>query len=169
MQLVKLINWSKKPSAVATQSTMKRVQEYLTHSKNIYDTFLPFKMVLKTFGLVPFTFSHHNKKGPSMTFFERFLLGFWVPWYLFLFTMIAIWGQQEPEAEKSLLIKHGWHKLYMFEMFMLACVAVLNFTNKLSIVDCLRLMDQFDLVEVDNMRLLHDFSPVPGKFSSFLF
>lgn len=82
-----------------------------------------------------------------------------------------MWGQQEPEAETSLLIRHGWHKLYLFQMAILACVTILNFTKRLAIVECLRLMDQFDLVEVTSdytqlfthdsislLSLLHSFS-----------
>lgn len=117
-------------------------------SSNIYETFRPFYIVLKVFGFMTFRVSRRNEKGPSTTFFDGLLLGFWVSSYLFLFTMNMLWGQREPDAESSLLIKHGWHKLYLLEMFVVASVVVFNFIHRNTIVDCLRLIDQFDLVQV---------------------
>lgn len=120
----------------------------LTYSENVYETFQPLCVVLRVFGFMPFTVSRRIEKGPSATLFDGLLLGFRVSSYLFLFTMNTLWGQLEPEAESSLLIRHGWHKLYLLEMLVLAFVVLLNYANRRTIVECLRLMDQFDLVEV---------------------
>lgn len=129
---------------------MNRVKKYLTHSTNIYETFSPFSRLLKALGLLSFTVGRSNifVNEPLLTFFDGLSFGLWMTWYLFLFAVNSMWGQQEPEAETSLLVKHGWHKLYLFEMTVLACVVGLNFTKKLTIVECLRLIDQFDLIEV---------------------
>ena len=83
-----------------------------------------------------------------MTPCDVLLCGTWLVSYLYMLVMNIIWGQQEPEVEKSLLIKHGWHKLYLFEMLLLPVVVVWNVSCRGSIVGCLRLMDQFDLIEV---------------------
>lgn len=141
-------------------STMNSVRELFKQSTNIYETFYPLNMVLKFFGLIPFTLRRRqSSKRPLMTLVDGFLLCFWASLYFFLFAINLMWGQQEPESEKSLLIKHGWHKLYLFQMLLLPCVIVLNFTNKLSIVECLRLMDKFDLVEVTyDYRMMFDLS-----------
>lgn len=127
---------------------MKNFFKALTHSTNIYETFQPLCIVLRVFGFMPFTASRRTEKGPSTTLFDGLLLGFWVSSYLFLFTINTLWGQLEPEAESSFLIKHGWHKLYLLEMLVLEFVVLLNYANRCTIVECLRLMDQFDLVEV---------------------
>lgn len=124
------------------------MKSLLLRSENIYETFWPLYKVLRLFGFMPFTVPRRNEKNLPPTLFDGLILGFWVSSYLFLFTMNTLWGQREPEAESSLLIKHGCHKLYLLEMLVPASVVLLNFANRRTIVDCLRLIDQFDLAEV---------------------
>lgn len=85
-------------------------------------------------GSIPFTVRRRNQKGPSMTFFDGLLLGLWVSCYLFLFT---IRKENRFFPFKARLKCWCWHLL-----------ALSILTNQLSIVECRRLMDQFDLVEV---------------------
>ena len=134
---------------------MNSFRKFFTGSTNIYETFYPLNMVLKFFGFIPFTICRHSSKRPLMTFFQGFLLSFWVLLYLFFFTINLFWGQQEPEYETSLLMKHGWHKLYLFQTLMLACLVIFNLTKRLSIIECLRLIDQFDLAEVTTDLMFH--------------
>lgn len=119
-----------------------------TQSTNIYETFYPLNMVLKCFGLFPVSVSRHNSKRPKMTLIEGFFLSFWLLCYLLLFAMNLIRGQQEPEGEKSLLLKHGLHMLHVFQTLILLYVVVINYTEKISIIHCFRLIDHFDLVRV---------------------
>lgn len=128
---------------------MKRVWNYFIRSTNIYESFLPFSNVLWLFGFMSLTPRRQAETTMITTLLDRFLIGFWVFLYVLQIALISLWGQQEPETEKSLLIKHGWHKLYIFELFFLVWAIRLNFIHRFSInEECLRLIDQFDLVEV---------------------
>jgi len=140
-----------RPFAVSKSTIMLRrlLKHNSTASTNIYQTFLPFYMVLKAFGFIPFSIRHgKGTAAVTLTLSDRIALGCWTTFYALLLCLNIVWGQQEPDAEKSMLIKHGWHKLYLLEMATLAYVVLSNFIKRSSIVECLRLMDQFDLCKV---------------------
>lgn len=117
-------------------------------STNIYETFQPFYKVLKFFGFFPFTVELSSKQHirPSATLFDAGLLGLWISLHSFLFGLNWVLGDQEPEAESSLIVKHGWHKIYLMQTATSLFVVAHNFANRHSIVECLGLMNQFDLV-----------------------
>lgn len=127
---------------------MSGVRKNVPRSTNIYETFQPFYKVLKFFGFFPFTveLSSRQHSRPSTTLFDAALLGLWISLHLFLFGLNWMLGDQEPDAENSLVIKHGWHKIYLTQTATLLFAVIHNFANRHLIVECLRLMNQFDLV-----------------------
>ena len=102
---------------------MVKVKNYFLNSKNIFETFAPFYYVLKLFGFASFNLQgkFSAKKLNAIYIVLSFV------WYLLLFLINLYWGHQEPEAEKSLLTKHRWHKLHLFEMGFLASVVIWNY------------------------------------------
>lgn len=127
---------------------MKAFEKKFPRSTNIYQTFQPFYKVLKILGFFPFTVELSSKQHirPSTTLFDAGLLGLWISLHSFLFGLNWLLGDQEPEAESSLIVKHGWHKIYLMQTATTLFVVAHNFANRYSIVECLRLMNQFDLV-----------------------
>lgn len=127
---------------------MNGVGKNVLRSTNIYGTFQPFYKVLKFFGFFPFTveLNSRQQKRPSATLFDAGLLGLWISLHLFLFGLNWLLGDQEPDAENSLLVKHGWHNIYLMQTAASLFAVIHNFTNRHSIVECLRLMNHFDLV-----------------------
>lgn len=146
---------------------MKSLWKYLAHSTSVYETFSPFSSILKLFGFMSLTFGRQPERKSLTTLLDVLLMGFWLLWYLVLFTMILLWGEQEPESENSLLIKHGCHKLYLFEFIVLAYLARMNFANRFSINGCLRLMDQFDHAKVKEDYLVMNLKLIVHLCSNF--
>lgn len=121
---------------------MEKVKNYVLNSKNIYETFAPFYYVLKFFGFASFNLQgkFSAKKWNAIYIVLSFL--FYMSWFI----MILHLGEQEPEAEKSLLIKYGWHKLHVFEYGVLASVVIWNYKKRIEIEECLYLINHFDIL-----------------------
>ena len=121
---------------------MEKVKNYFLNSKNIYETFAPFYYVLKLFGFASFNLQgkFSAKKLNAIYIILSFLL------YTSWFMVILHLGHQEPEAEKSLLIKHGWHKLHVFEFGFLSSVVIWNYKKRIEIERCLNLINHFDIL-----------------------
>jgi hypothetical protein len=130
---------------------MKRVRVFATSSPGIFETFSPLYKVFKCCGVFTFSVCRSNFVNTfevSVSVFDYIALVFWVCCHLVLFALNFYWGQQEPEDVSFLISKHGWHKIYLTKMLMLAWFTISNFTKRCSIVECLTLMDRFDLVKV---------------------
>lgn len=151
---------------------MNGVGKNVPRSTNIYETFQPFYKVLKMFGFFPFTVELSRKQHirPSTTLFDAGLLGLWISLHSFLFGLNWLLGDQEPEAESSLIVKHGWHKIYLMQTATSLFAVAHNFVNRHSIVECLRLINQFDLVERTFDHQVKHFQTFSFRFPSiFLF
>lgn len=121
---------------------MEKVKNYFLNSKNIYETFTPFYYVLKLFGFASFNLQGKftAKKLNAIYIILSFL--FYTSWFIVILQL----GHQEPEAEKSLLIKHGWHKLHVFEFGVLSSVVIWNYKKRIEIERCLNLINHFDIL-----------------------
>lgn len=121
---------------------MEKVKNYVSNSKNIYETFAPFYYVLKLFGFASFNLQgkFSAKKLNAIYIVLSFLI--YMSWLIIILRL----GHQEPKAEISLLIKYGWHKLHVFEYGVLASVVIWNYKKRIEIERCLNLINRFDIL-----------------------
>lgn len=111
-------------------------------SNNVYQTFAPLHCVLKVFGLATYQLDLNNcvlKVSRNKIYITICLI-----FYISLFSINVFWGEQEPDAEESLLIKHGWHKMFLIEMFCLIVITIVNYNRQDTTIKCLELMNEFD-------------------------
>lgn len=122
---------------------------------NIFEAFWPLYRALRFFGIYSFSIqqtNNCNKYEVSVLLADIVSAVFWVCCYVFMFSKVLYWGEQEPDVETSLILKHGWHILNLSEMFFAAITVILNHRNRYWIFKSLKLMYQFDLVKVGCVR-----------------
>jgi hypothetical protein len=73
--------------------------------------------------------------------------------FLLLFALNVVLGEQEPQVTKSLLLRHGFHKLYLLQFLYLSALVWNNFYYRREIEKCLRTIEEYDvLCEVRTMN-----------------
>jgi hypothetical protein len=106
---------------------------------SVYRAFSPLSAVLSCCGF------HYNGTNASAFASVRFLLSMlYTIVFLLLFVLNVMLGEQEPEMTKSLVLKHGYHKIYLFEMLFLCAVIWNNFWYREKIDECMRVLASFD-------------------------
>lgn len=112
------------------------------NSNNIYQTFAPLHCVLKVFGLATYQLDLDNRVLKVSK--NKIYITICCIFYIFLLSINVYWGEQEPDAEESLLIKHGWHKMYLIEMICLIVITIVNYNRQDTTIKCLELFHEFD-------------------------
>ena len=113
-------------------------------SISIQESISPYCFILKVFGIFPFYIDKNYNVHVIQT--HKMLLIFYVGLYVCLFYLNVIFGQQEPEAVISLLLKHGNHKSYLFLLAFLTGVPLFNYFMRDTFAECLKLFNEFDTV-----------------------
>lgn len=106
---------------------------------SIYETFFQFSKVLSVFGILPFRVDGEDICARSVyypTFFAMI--------YSVMFLILCFLGQQEPDAEESLLISYGNYTVYLFSLFFEVLFIIFNYLNRKKIASCLVIMHHFD-------------------------
>lgn len=119
-------------------------------SFTILETFLTFHKVLNCIGFVPFEVNV-NVKDKNIVIHERLVYypAFFLSLYSAALLAICILGQQEPDAEESLLVRYGKYMLYMIYMAIVIFVVLFNYLKRHKIANCLLVMHHFDcMIEV---------------------
>lgn len=111
-------------------------------STSIRESISPYCFILKIFGLFPFQIDKYYKV--HVTQLHQILMITYVGLYFCLFSINVIIGEQEPEIEPSLLLKHGSHKSYLFELAFLTGVPLFNYFMRDNFAKCLKLFNNFD-------------------------
>jgi hypothetical protein len=98
---------------------------------DIFSTFLAFRYALKVFGFLPF-------KVNDKRCYERnvYYPGFFVLVFTRMLTIIIILGQQETEAEESLLVQYGNYLLYIQYTVLGIFVVIFNFLKRTKMANC---------------------------------
>jgi hypothetical protein len=108
----------------------------------IYEIFIPFKILLCFCGFW-YNGGDANKRNQSVIEIIKFIFSiFYSVLIITFFFLNWIWGEQEPESSKSFLINQGWHKLHLFELFMLPVVIWNNYYHRHEISECMTLIAQ---------------------------
>lgn len=118
--------------------------EKFTESSNIYETFSPFSQVLRCCG---FWYNGSRSKQTATRSAIKVLLSV-------MYSLMFCWfcyrnivsGPQEPQEMSSLLMKHGFHKLYSMELFFLPSFIWSNFYYRKELDECLQLLNRFDVI-----------------------
>lgn len=119
----------------------KRKMENFFFSSTIYETFSPFKVMLCFCG-----FWYSGKRNASLERVKIVLSVLYSLFFVTFFVMNVKWGEQEPKTIDSILLKHGWHKLYLIELVFLPIIIWSNFHHRRGISECLQLIDQYDVM-----------------------
>lgn len=116
----------------------------LNPSPNIYQTFKPFYWILKVFGFASYGIDERNQEINTKTC-DKILTLMWIVICL-VFTVLNIcWGEQEP-TEDSNIIRHGWHKVYIFETLFVALAIFFNHKNFEVTKRILQTLNEFDVL-----------------------
>lgn len=116
----------------------------LKSSQNIYQTFKPFYWILKVFGCASYSFNE-NYQDLNVRLCDKIYTLMWILMYLVFLALSCYWGEQE-EIEDSNLIKHGWHKLHLFETIYLVVVLYFNYKNFKVTKMILHAINEFDVM-----------------------
>jgi hypothetical protein len=116
--------------------------ENVKSSPAIYETFVPFNLVLNICGFW-YIGVNVNRGRENLRFILSIVYSLS---FLLLFVMNVRLGEQEPESTTSLLLKHGWHKLYLIEFFILPFIIWNNFYYRKEISRCLHLISLYDVM-----------------------
>lgn len=119
-------------------------------SSSIRESFSPYCFVLKLFGFFPFHIIEDYKVDVHQR--DKILMIMNVGLYFCLFILNAIIGEQEPEAETSLLLKHGCHKSYLIQLAFLTGVPLFNYFMRDNFAKCLKLFNEFDSITLNDMN-----------------
>lgn len=119
---------------------------FVLNSNNIYQTFAPLHWVLKIFGLAAYQLELNNSRVLKISTNKMYII-IYCTFYISLLTIDLYWGEQEPDAEESLLIRHGWHKLYLIEMICLTIITIVNYKHQDTTIKCLELINEIDKME----------------------
>jgi hypothetical protein len=116
---------------------------------NIFNSFLTFCNVLTCFGFVPFRVNVKDGRiHKRSVHYTAFFLSLYTACLLVLFIL----GQQEPDAEESLLIRYGSYTQHLLSTSMVIFVLLFNYLKRHKIANCLLVMHHFDcMMEVGQM------------------
>lgn len=115
-------------------------------SSTIYKTFFPFSILLCFCGFWYNGIITERKHNASREAIKALLSVLHFLLFVALFVMNVLWGEREPESTESLLLKHGWHKLYLIEFLFLPIIMWSNFYHRTKLDECLRLIEHYDTV-----------------------
>lgn len=115
-------------------------------SSTIYETFSSFNIVLCFCGFWYNGITTKNKHNPSLESIKILLSILYSLCFLALFVMNVLSGEQEPESQTSILLRHGSHKMYLIELLFLPIIIWSNFYHHIRICDCLQLIDRYDRI-----------------------
>lgn len=136
----------------------------LKPSPNIYQTFKPFYWILKVFGFACYGIDERNREI-KMKICDKIFTFLWIVIYL-IFTVLNIyWGEQEP-TEDSNIIRHGWHKVYIFETLFVVLAIFFNCKNFKITRRILQTFNEFDVLT--NMEFNWNFKLNPRKQRSLV-
>lgn len=124
---------------------------------SIFETFLTFHKVLSLAGFVPFKVNV-NDKDENVVVHERVVYypAFFLSLYSAALLVLCILGQQEPDAEESLLVRYGNYSLYLQYMAIVIFVVLFNYLKRQKIANCLLVMHHFDcMIEVCRTNGMH--------------
>lgn len=127
----------------AQQKKRKRKMKNFFTSSTIYRTFSPFSILLCCCGFWYNGIITKSKHNATLENFKILLSMLYSLFFLSLFVISALQGQQEPDS-MPFLLKHGWHKLYLIEHLFLPTIIWSNFYHRRQIDECLQLIDQYD-------------------------
>lgn len=113
------------------------------NSNNIYQTFAPLHFVLKIFGLAAYQLDLNKSRAIKISK-NRIYIFICCLFYIGLLIFNLYWGEQEPDAEVSLLIRHGWHKLRLIQIMCMTIITIINYKNQDITIKCLELINTFD-------------------------
>lgn len=116
----------------------------LKSSSNIYQTFKPFYWILKVFGFASYRLDERNQIL-NVRLCDKMYTFMWIVIYLFVVVLNSYWGEQEP-AEDSVLVRHGWHKLYIFETIFVAIAIFCNYKNIKTTKVIFQTLNEFDIM-----------------------
>ena len=125
----------------------------LKSSSNIYQSFKPFYWILKVFGFASYRLDERNQVL-NVRICDKMYTFMWIVIYLFIVVLNCYWGEQEP-AEDSILVRHGWHKLYIFETTFVAIAIFFNYKNFEITKVILQTLNEFDVLA--NMEVCWNF------------
>lgn len=108
---------------------------------NVFETFRPFHGLLAFFGFAPFRVDMSDGGSHNRTIYGTALF---VLLYSSVFLFVCIMGEQEPNAEESLLVRYGNYLLYLQFTFIAIFVVVFNHVKRQTIANCLLVMHHFD-------------------------
>lgn len=108
---------------------------------NIFEAFRPLHRLLTLFGFAPFGVDVKDGSVYNRTIYYT---AFIVLLYSTAFLLTCILGQQEPDAEESLLIRYGTYLLYLQYISIVIFVVVFNYVKRQTIANCLLVMHHFD-------------------------
>jgi hypothetical protein len=106
---------------------------------SIFEVCASFNKVLSVFGFLPI----RVEKGIISTRSAHYS-SFYFVMYSALWVILCILGQQEPDAEESLLVRYGAYMLYLNSIAFVAFVVLFNYLKRQKIANCLRIMHHFD-------------------------
>lgn len=112
------------------------------------DIFKAFLNVLSIVGFFPLRFYNKRIYERSVYYPTFFLLT-----YSGMLVVMCILGQQEPDAEESLLVRYGNYSLYLQFIAMILFVVLFNYLKRKKIATCLLLMHHFDCTILQVRRM----------------
>lgn len=117
---------------------------------NIFEAFLASNNALSFVGFLPFRVDAKRKAVLKRSvYFTAFFLSL----YSAALLALCILGEQEPDAEESRLVRHGYFALYLQFMSTAILVVLFNYVKRHELANCLLAMHHFDCsVEVGQMR-----------------
>lgn len=111
--------------------------------ENIFRTFYPFYIVLKTFGLAPYKINVDAKRIEDSK--SPFYTAIYFSLYLSALIAAISLGNLEPLAEESLLVRYGSYLLCLLYISTVSfCVAFNYLYKREEIATCIVVMHHFD-------------------------
>ena len=119
-------------------------------ASNIFEVFLSSNNFMCSVGFLPFRVDVKKRNiHERSVYYPAFFLSLYSTVFLFLCWL----GQQEPEAEESLLIRYGSFVLNLQFISVIIFVVLFNYFKRHEIANCLLVMHHFDCaLEVGQMR-----------------
>jgi hypothetical protein len=106
---------------------------------DVFETFEAFNGIARFAGFVPFRVKNktiHERSVYYTTFFScLYASGLLAACYL---------GQQEPDAEESLLVRYGNYTIYLQFIVLVVFVVLFNYLKRQQMANCLLAMHHFD-------------------------
>lgn len=141
--LIKMMDSSH--SGELTETTMKQ-----RASGSIFQTFRELEIILSATGFLPLRVDSKNLTIQSRS---RCYTAFFATLYSAALLVVCYIGQQEPDAEESLLVRYGNYVTHLLDTSMALFVVLFNYLKRHDIANCLQAMHHFDcLMEVGQMQ-----------------